>query len=344
MGNQKTSLVTGGAGFIGSYLVEKLLAQGKKVFVLDNLSTGRMENIKHLLNNKNFTFKKGDVLNAALVKKIAKDADEIYHLAAAVGVKTVMEKPLESFIVNSRGTENVLEAAEKRKTPVLLASTSEVYGKNTKVPFHEEDDRLYGSVYNYRWGYAYSKGLDEFLGLAYFREKGVPVRIIRFFNTIGPRQVGEYGMVVPRFVRLALNGKPLVVHGDGKQRRSFGYVGDVVDAVIKIMSHPKSAGKVYNLGSKEEISIVDLAKKIIKLTGSASKITFVPHKKVYKDGFEDMKRRVPDISNAKKLVGYNPKISLDDIIRKIIEYESRTKSRSPRSRGASPKDLGEATS
>lgn len=290
--------------------------------MLDNLSTGRIENIRHLLARKDFVFKKGSVLNKTLVKKIAAEVNEIYHLAAAVGVRTVMENPLESFIVNSHGTEIVLEAAEAGKISVLLASTSEVYGKTTKVPFGEEDDRVYGSVYNYRWGYAYSKGLDEFLGLAYFREKGVPVRIVRFFNTIGPRQLGEYGMVVPTFVRKALSGESLLVHGDGRQMRAFGYVGDVVDAVVKIMAHPKSVGKVYNLGSQEEISILDLAKKVIKLTGSSSKIILVSHKRVYKEGFEDMARRVPDISKIKKLIGYKPKHTLEESIKEIIKYES----------------------
>jgi len=318
---RKIILITGGAGFIGSHLSEKLIAKGDTVFALDNLSTGRKENIAHLLPNKNFVFQKGDVLNKRTVKKITEGVDEIYHLAAAVGVRTVMEKPLESFIINSHGTENILEAAEAKKIPVLLASTSEIYGKTTEVPFREEGDRVYGSVYNYRWGYAYSKGLDEFLGLAYFREKGVPVRVVRFFNTIGPKQLSEYGMVVPTFVRKALRGDDLPVYGDGKQQRAFGYVGDVVDAVVKIMAQPKSAGCVYNLGSQEEISILDLAKKVIKLVESDSKIIFIPHKKVYKEGFEDMDRRVPDISALRKLIRYNPKTGLDEIIKKIIEHE-----------------------
>lgn len=321
MSNKKAVFITGGAGFIGSHLAEKLLAQGKKVFVLDNLSTGRIENIRHLLCNKNFVFKRGSVLNKALVRKCVQGADEIYHLAAAVGVRTVMEKPLESLILNTKGTEIVLECAQVRKTPTLLASTSEIYGKNTKLPFREDDDRVYGSVYNHRWGYAFSKGIDEFLGLAYYREKGVPVRIIRFFNTIGPRQSGEYGMVVPRFVRQALRGESLTVHGSGKQTRSFGYVGDVVDAVIKIIAHPKSAGDVYNLGSDEEISIEGLAKTVIKLTGSNSKIEYIPHKRIYTEGFEDMARRKPDLSKVKKLIGYMPNHRLDDTIKKIIEYQ-----------------------
>lgn len=323
MSNKKTVLITGGAGFIGSHLAEKLLAQGRKVFVLDNLSTGREDNIRYLFKNKDFLFKKGDVLNKNTVKKMMDGVDEVYHLAAAVGVRTVMEKPLESLILNTKGTEIVLEYAESRKIPTLIASTSEIYGKNIKLPFREDDDRIYGPVHNYRWGYAFSKGVDEFLGLAYHREKGVPVRIVRFFNTIGPRQRGEYGMVVPRFVRQALRGEPLSVHGNGKQTRCFGYVGDVIEGVIKIMAHRKSAGEVYNLGSDKEISIKDLAKKIIKLTGSNSKIEYISYKKVYAEGFEDMARRKPDISKVRTLIGYKPKTTLDDVIKKIIEYEKQ---------------------
>jgi len=321
--SKKTILITGGAGFIGSHLAEKLIARGDKVFVLDNLSTGRLDNIKHLLGNKNFVFKKGDVLNKALVKRCAAKVDEIYHLAAAVGVKTVMEKPLESLILNTKGTENVLEVAEERKTPVLITSTSEIYGKNTKTPFSEKDDRIYGPVHNYRWGYAVSKGVDEFFGLAYFRERGVPVRIIRLFNVVGPRQSGEYGMVVPRFIKSALSGRALTIYGTGKQSRCFGDVDSVTDALIKIMNHPKSAGEVYNLGSNREISINDLANKIIKLTKSKSKISHISYKKAYGEGFEDMQRRQPDLSKVRRLIGYRPKSSLDDVIREIIAYEGR---------------------
>lgn len=290
--------------------------------MLDNLSTGSLDNIRHLLSERNFVFEEGDVLNKSLVEKMVSRADEVYHLAAAVGVKTIMEKPLESWILNIRGTENVLNAALGKKTPVLIASTSEIYGKNTKLPFSEDDDRVYGSVKNYRWGYALSKGVDEFLALAYFKEKGLPVRVVRFFNTIGPRQTGEYGMVVPRFVRQALRGEFLTVHGSGKQTRSFCYVNDVVDAVLKVMAHQKSAGEVYNLGSDEEITIENLAKKVIKLTESKSKIRYIPYAKVYPEGFEDMQRRRPDISKIKKLIGYKPKYMLEDSMKEIIKYES----------------------
>lgn len=322
---RKTVFITGGAGFIGSYLSEKLVARGDRVFVLDNLSTGRAENIRHLRSSKNFTFVKGDVLNERLTRKMAAQADEVYHLAAAVGVRTIMEKPLESLILNMRGTEIVLKASESRKIPVLLTSSSEIYGKNTKLPFREEDDRVYGSVYNYRWGYAFSKGIDEFLGLAYFREKGVPVRVARLFNVIGPRQTSEYGMVVPRFVQQALRGKPLTIYGDGAQTRCFGDVEDVTDALIKVMAHTKSKGEVYNLGSDEEVSIKSLAKKVIELTGSRSKILHIPYTKAYKSGFEDMARRRPALLKVKKLIGYDPKYSLEGSIRKIIEYERQQK-------------------
>lgn len=322
MVKRQSVLITGGAGFIGSHLAERLIAQGNRVFVLDNLSTGSLDNIKHLRGNKNFVFKKGDILNKRLVKKLVAETDEVYHLAAAVGVKTIMDKPLESWVTNIQGTENILESARERKIPVLVASTSEIYGKNTKLPFGEDDDRVYGSVKNYRWGYAFSKGVDEFLALAYFREYSLPVRVVRFFNTIGPRQTGEYGMVVPRFVRQALAGKDLTVHGTGKQTRSFGYVGDVVDAVIKLMAYPESAGEVYNIGSDEEISIENLAKRVIELTASKSKIKYVPHSKVYPKGFEDMQRRRPDLSKIKVLIGYKSSKSLDEVIKDIIGYEN----------------------
>ena len=323
MSNQKTVLVTGGAGFIGSHLSEKLLVQGKKVFVLDDLSTGSLDNIKHLLSRKDFVFKKGSVLNRPLVRKMVANVDEVYHLAAAVGVQTIMDKPLESLLVNIRGTEAVLDAAEPKKTSVFIASSSEIYGKNTRTPFSEDDDRIYGSVQNYRWGYAFSKGIDEFLALAYYREKGLPVKIARFFNTVGPRQTGSYGMVIPRFVKAALQGENIVIYGSGRQTRSFGYVTDVVDAVVKIMAHPKSSGQIYNLGSNIEISINEVAKKIIAFTESKSKIVHIPYEKAYGEGYEDMMRRCPDISKIKKLIGYEPKHTLEDIIKKIVAHEAR---------------------
>jgi len=232
-----------------------------------------------------------------------------------------MEKPLESLLINITGTELILEAADLKKIPVFIASSSEIYGKNTNTPFREDEDRLYGPVHNYRWGYAFSKGVDEFLALAYFRERGLGVRIARFFNTVGPRQSGAYGMVIPRFVQSALANKDIVVYGNGKQTRTFGYVGDVVDAVIKIMEHPKSAGEVYNLGSSEEVSINDLAKKVIAITGSKSKLVHVPYKKAYGEGYEDMMRRCPDTSKARRLVGFKPTVSLEELIKMIVTYE-----------------------
>ena len=256
MPSNKKILITGGAGFIGSHLTEKLLQRGEEVFVIDNLSTGSSENIKQLENNPKFHFIKGSVLDRDLVVQTVAKVDEIYHLAAAVGVKTIIEKPLESFLVNIDGTKNVLEAADIRKIPVLITSSSEVYGKNEKLPFKEEDDRIYGSAYYDRWGYGLSKGSDEFLGLAYFREKGLPVVIVRLFNVIGPRQSGYYGMVVPRFIKQALTNGPLEVYGDGGQTRCFGYVGSVVNALIELVGNKeKSYGQIFNVGSDEKISI-----------------------------------------------------------------------------------------
>src|SRR3989344_1804769 len=262
----KKILITGGAGFIGSHLAEKLLQAGEEVFVIDDLSTGSFKNIAHLKNNKNFHFTKGTILNRVKLKKLASKADQIYHLAAAVGVKTVVEKPLESFLLNIKGTEIVLDAALKYKIPVLVTSTSEIYGKNDKLPFNEESDRIYGSACHSRWGYAMSKGADEFLALGYHREKGLKAVIVRLFNVVGPRQTGAYGMVVPRFVQQALAGKPITVYGNGCQTRCFACVCDVTDALIKLMANPKAIGHIFNTGSDEEVSIKELAQKVIKLT------------------------------------------------------------------------------
>lgn len=325
MNKNRLVLITGGAGFIGSHLAEKIVARGDRVFILDNLSTGKQDNIKHLLTNKNVSFRKGDVLNKSLVKNIVDQVDEVYHLAAAVGVKTVMEKPLKSWVTNIQGTENILEASLAHKIPVLIASTSEVYGKNTELPFHEEDDRVYGSVKNYRWGYAFSKAVDEFMALSFFREKELPVRVARFFNTTGPRQTGAYGMVVPRFVHQALHNEDITVYGTGQQTRSFGYVGDTTDAIIGLMENKTSAGEIYNIGSDEEISINNLAKKIIELTQSKATIKHIPYSAVYADGFEDMQRRRPDLSKIKAITNYKPSKNLDDIIKEIITFENGEK-------------------
>ncbi len=316
----KKILITGGAGFIGSHLAEKLLQKGEEVFVLDDLSTGSLENIKNPENNPKFHFIRGSVLNRGLVGEAAEKVDEIYHLAAAVGVKTIIERPLESFLVNIEGTKNVLEKANIRKIPVLITSSSEVYGKNDKLPFKEEDDRIYGSAYHDRWGYGLSKGSDEFLGLAFFRENSLPVVIVRLFNVIGPRQSGSYGMVVPRFIKQALNNEPVEVYGDGKQTRCFGYVGSVVNALVELMRNKeKSYGQIFNLGSDEKIGIKDLARKIIELTKSKSEIRLIPYAQVYGDNFEDMRDRQPDLSKIKQAINYQP-INLEESLQKTIDY------------------------
>ncbi|MBI2625983.1 MAG: SDR family NAD(P)-dependent oxidoreductase [Candidatus Nealsonbacteria bacterium] len=320
---KKSILITGGAGFIGSHLAEKLLKADKEVFVIDDLSTGSLKNIAHLKNDKNFHFIKGTILDARTIEKLVKKVNQIYHLAAAVGVKTIIDKPLESFLLNTRGTEIVLDAAVKYKVPILITSTSEIYGKNDNLPFAEDGDRVYGSAYHARWGYAMSKGADEFLALAYHREKGLNAVIVRLFNVVGPRQTGVYGMVVPRFVQQALAGDPLTVYGDGYQTRCFGYVDDITDALVKLASHSKASGHIFNLGSDEEISIKELARKVNKLTGAKSKIAFVPYAKVYGQGFDDMARRRPDLSKIKKIIGYAPKITLEESLKRIIDYYSK---------------------
>jgi UDP-glucose 4-epimerase len=318
--DKKRILITGGAGFIGSHLSEKLLQKGEEVFVIDDLSTGSLKNIEHLINNPNFHFTEGSVLDVDLIRKSVATVDEVYHLAAAVGVKTVIEKPLQSFLTNIDGTKNVLEAAVVKKTPVLVVSTSEVYGKNDKLPFGEEDDRVYGSAYHDRWGYGLSKSSDEFLSLAYFREKGLPVVIVRLFNVVGPRQAGAYGMVVPRFIKQALAQEPIEVYGDGKQTRCFGYVGNVVNALVELMGNKeKSYGQIFNLGSDERISIKELAEKIKALTASRSEIKFIPYEQVYGQNFEDMRNRQPNLYKVKKAINYQP-ISLKETLEKTIEY------------------------
>lgn len=320
MKKYKKILVTGGAGFIGSHLVEKLLQRGEEVFVIDNLSTGRLVNIRHLKKNKRFHFIKGSVLDEKLMEKLIKQTDQVYHLAAAVGVRMILGKPLSSLLTNIRGTEIVLREAAKRKNKVLLVSSSEVCGKDEKVPFKEEDDRTYGSVYNDRWVYAFSKAVDEFLGLAYWREKKLPIVIVRLFNVIGPRQSGRYGMVVPTFVRQALKDKAITVFGDGKQTRCFADVEDVTGALIKLMKTKRAEGEVINLGADDEISINQLAKKVKNLTNSSSKIIYVPYKKAYSSGYEDFRRRMPDISKIKKLISHRPRVRLEGSIKKIIKY------------------------
>jgi UDP-glucose 4-epimerase len=316
--SKRKVLVTGGAGFIGSHLSEKLLDSGHQVFVIDNLSTGSLKNINHLRENKNFHFTRDSVLNRRKMVTLVKKVKQIYHLAAAVGVRTIMEKPLDSFVSNLRGTEVVLELATKYRVPVLFTSSSEVYGKNDSLPFKEEDDRVYGSAYNDRWGYAFAKAADEFLTLAYFKEKKLPAIVVRLFNVIGPKQTGSYGMVVPRFVKQALSNQPLTIYGTGSQSRCFCDVADVAGALIKLMNSPKARGQIFNMASEEEIKIKDLAKQIKKLTGSKSKIVNIPYREVFGKDFADMTRRKADINKIRKLIGYNPQVSLEKSLKKII--------------------------
>jgi nucleoside-diphosphate-sugar epimerase len=319
-------LITGGAGFIGSHLCELLLNLGHNVVAIDDLSTGRVENIQHLLSqpgNKAFPFQfvRETILNAQVLDRLASQADVIVHLAAAVGVKLIVEDPVHTINTNILGTEAVLTTANRYGCKVLIASTSEVYGKGVKVPFREEDDCLIGPTTHSRWAYAVSKQVDEFLGLAYQRQFGLPVVVMRFFNTVGPRQTGRYGMVVPRFVRQALRNQAITVYGDGRQSRCFGYVADVVDAVTHLAENPEAVGQVFNIGSTEEVTIRGLAERVIVLTGCASTIQYVPYDEAYAPGFEDMQRRVPSLEKITRLTGYKPRHSLDDILQRVIAYE-----------------------
>lgn len=315
------ALITGGAGFIGSHLADLLLARGDQVIVLDNLSTGRHENITHLLDRPDFEFVLGSVLNADLVDDVVSRSDTVFHLAAAVGVELIVQKPLESLATNIRGSEVVFEKAHKYGTRILVTSTSEIYGKNTSDRLGEEDDRILGSPLKSRWSYSEAKAIDEILAYTYWREKGLESVIVRLFNTVGPRQTGMYGMVVPRFVRQALLGESLTVYGDGAQTRCFCYVGDVVDALVSLVEHPEAYGRVFNIGATEEVSMADLAERIIQLLGSESKIRFVPYEEAYEEGFEDMARRVPDTTRANQLVGFEPSVNLDEIIAMVAEEQ-----------------------
>ena len=312
-------LVTGGAGFIGSHLTDRLLTDRYQVKVLDDSSTGRLENINQYKSNSNFEFVDGSVLNQGLLESIVKDVDYIFHLAAAVGVFNIVNHPLASLVTNIRGTENILEAALKNNTPVFLASSSEVYGKNTSDSLKESDDRILGSPTTLRWSYSEAKAIDETLAFAYWTEKKLPTRIVRFFNTVGPRQVGAYGMVIPRFVSMALMNEPITIYGNGEQTRCFGHVHDVIDAVMSVAFSNKTIGKVINIGNNFEISMNDLAKKIIKETNSRSEIKYIPYSEAYGDGFEDMERRVPNIDLIKSLTGWQPKRDLTQIIKDVAE-------------------------
>ncbi len=314
------ALITGGAGFIGSHLAEKLLAQGDRVTVIDNLSTGRFENIAHLEGKPGFRYAIEDIRHAAVMDRLVSECDVIYHLAAAVGVFSIVHSPIDTLEINVGGTEIVLRAARRYRKRILLASTSEVYGKGVKVPFSEDDDRILGPTTKSRWSYAASKALDEFLGLAYHKATGLPVTVFRLFNTVGPRQVGNYGMVVPRFVQWALNGEPIQVYGDGEQSRCFANVHDVVDAIAALACTEDAVGEVFNIGTNEEVTIHELAELVKARTSSDSDIVFVPYDQAYEIGFEDMRRRVPDVSKIRGVVGWEPSTPLETTIDQIVEY------------------------
>lgn len=318
-------LITGGAGFIGSHLSEEMLGMGHKVDILDDLSTGRMENIAHLEQNRNFEFIIGTILNESLVDKLVERCDVIFHLAAAVGVELIVKKPMESLTTNIRGSELVLEMAHRYHKKILITSTSEIYGKNVNGPLKESDDRILGSPLKTRWGYSTAKAVDEMLAYVYWKEKGVPSVIVRLFNTVGPRQTGAYGMVMPRFIEQALKNQPITIFGTGKQTRCFIHVKDVIKALIKLIQEQRALGEVFNIGSKEEISIENLAREIIRATKSKSRIEYIPYEKAYEEGFEDMQRRVPDTEKIRKLIGFEPTYTLPQIIEDIIGYlKSRT--------------------
>jgi len=312
------ALITGGAGFIGSHLADRLLDRGDQVVLLDDLSTGRLANIEHLTGSPDAEFVLGSVLNVDLVDHVVSRVDTVFHLAAAVGVNLIVEKPLESLMTNIRGTETVIEKAHKYGKRVLVTSTSEIYGKNTSDSLSEDDDRILGSPLKSRWSYSEAKAIDEILAYTYWREKGLETVIVRLFNTVGPRQTGSYGMVVPRFIGQALRNQPITVFGDGTQTRCFCHVSDVVSGLIALSEHPDAFGKVFNLGGSDEISMADLAERVIDLVESESHLEFIPYDDAYEEGFEDMARRVPNTDRANRLVGFEPSIGLDDIILSVI--------------------------
>ena len=314
-------LITGGAGFIGSHIAEKLIARGDQVVVFDNLSTGSASNLSGIKDK--IKFQQGNILDKAIIDKLASESDYVVHLAAALGVFNIVNKPLESLKTNLQGSEVVLEACDKYRKPVLIASTSEIYGKNDKVPLNEEDDRVIGHPLKSRWSYSEAKAVDESLAYFYYLENKLPIRIVRFFNTVGPRQVGHYGMVVPRFISAALKNEPLVVYGSGDQIRCFCHVDDAVRALLLVMDSDNAVGDVFNVGNNQQITIMELAKKVIELTGSSSNIEKIAYEKAYPEGFEDMQRRVPDISKVKQVLGWTPEINLDQIIKDIAAFNSK---------------------
>jgi UDP-glucose 4-epimerase len=314
------TLLTGGAGFIGSHLAERLLKDGHQVHVLDNLSTGSIDNIAHLKGRDGFSYTIESVENEPLLAELIDGSDVVFHLAAAVGVKLIVEQPVHTIETNVHGTEVVLKHANKKKKLVVIASTSEVYGKSNDVPFREDADLVMGPTSKHRWAYACSKAIDEFLALAYWKERKLPVIVVRFFNTVGPRQTGRYGMVIPNFVREALAGEPITVFGDGTQSRAFCHVADVVDALVKLMVEPRAIGEVINIGNTEEVTITKLAERVKMLAASSSPITYIPYDRAYESGFEDMPRRLPDLRKVNALVGYKTRYCLDDILNQVIAF------------------------
>lgn len=313
-------LITGGAGFIGSHLSDALLAQGHQVTILDDLSTGSIRNIAHLRDHERFRYIIDTMLNAPLLAELVDEADAVFHLAAAVGVKLIVESPVRTIETNVRCTELLLNIAAKKKRKVLITSTSEVYGKNTAVPFHEESDLVMGATTRGRWSYACSKAIDEFLAIAYWREKSLPTIVVRLFNTVGPRQSGRYGMVIPRFVAQSLANEPITVYGDGTARRCFTHVNDAVRALIGLMESPRAIGGVFNIGNDEEISILELAERVRERVGSSSEIAYIPYAVAYEENFEDMPRRVPSLKKIHETIGWSPEIALDPILDSVIEY------------------------
>jgi UDP-glucose 4-epimerase len=317
-------LITGGAGFVGSHLADKLIGQGHEITVIDDLSTGRYSNVEHLEGHERFRLIIDTVLNASLMEELIRDSDRVFHMASAVGVRLIMEQPVKTIETIFHGTDVVLKFCSRYRKRVLVPSTSEVYGKGTSIPFREEDDLLTGATDKHRWAYACAKTLDEFLALAHWKETRLPVVVVRLFNTVGPRQTGQYGMVVPRFVHAALRNEPITVFGDGTQQRCFGHVLDVVEGLSKLLETPECFGQVINLGNNEEVSILGLAEKAIEITGSKSEIRYIPYEEAYGDGFEDMRRRVPGLEKAKKLIGYQPTRSLTDIINDVASEYRKT--------------------
>ena len=316
-------LITGGAGFVGSHLAGTLLDRGDEVYVIDNLSTGSIENVEHLKDHPRFHYTIDTISNQPVTAELVDRVDIIFHLAAAVGVRLIVESPVHTIETNVYGTETILTLANKKRKKVIIASTSEVYGKNTNVPFREDFDLVLGPTNKGRWSYACSKAIDEFLALAYFKEKKLPVVVVRLFNTVGPRQTGQYGMVIPTFVKQALSGRPITVFGDGMQSRCFTDVSDVVKGLADLAIHPGAVGEVFNIGTHHEITILDLAKKVKAMTGSKAEIVFVPYEKAYEEGFEDMPRRVPDIGKIQKLIGYKPALSLEQTLQRVIDFFSQ---------------------